>query len=147
SVIARDKPAFLIAEIGNNRDGSVELARRLVHEAVAAGAECVKFQLRSMRQVYRNAGDASDAGEDPGARYTLDLLSRFQLAVDDMFVVFDYRKSRGILPLCTPWDEESPDALELEALARTGKPLICSTGMSMRRRRPREPVGSDGLLA
>lgn len=148
-VIAQDKPAFLIAEIGNNHNGSVELARRLVDDAVAAGADCVKFQLRSMRQLYRNAGDASDASEDLGAQYTLDLLSRFQLAVDDMFAVFDYCKRQGILPLCTPWDEESLDALErydmpayklasadlthhelLEALARTGKPLICSTGMS-----------------
>lgn len=148
-VIGLDQPAFVIAEIGNNHNGSVELAKRLVDEAVTAGADCVKFQLRSMRELYRNAGDASDASEDLGAQYTLDLLSRFQLSVPDMFSVFDHCKATGILPLCTPWDRESLEALDrygmpafklasadltnhelLEAMARTGKPLICSTGMS-----------------
>lgn len=148
-VIAADRPAFVIAEIGNNHNGSVEFARRLVDQAVAAGADCAKFQLRSMRELYRNAGDASDASEDLGAQYTLDLLSRFQLSVDDMLSVFDYCKSKDILPLCTPWDKESLEILDnygvpafklasadltnhdlLEAMARTGKPLICSTGMS-----------------
>jgi N-acetylneuraminate synthase len=66
-----------------------------------------------------------------------------------MFSAFNYCKQRGIVPLCTPWDEESVDALQsygmsafklasadltnhdlLEAMARIGKPLICSTGMS-----------------
>lgn len=148
-VIAPDKPAFLIAEIGNNHNGSVELAHRLIDEAVDAGADCVKFQMRSMRELYRNSGDASDASEDLGAQYTLDLLSRFQLGVEDLFRVFDYCKSKEILPLCTPWDKESLEALEsygmpayklasadltnhelLDAVARTGKPMICSTGMS-----------------
>jgi N-acetylneuraminate synthase len=148
-VIASDQPTFVIAEIGNNHNGSLELARRLVDEAVLAGADCAKFQMRSMAQLYHNAGDASDASEDLGAQYTLDLLSRFQLGNEDMFAVFDYCREKGILPLCTPWDEESLVALDrygmpafklasadltnhdlLEAMARTGKPLICSTGMS-----------------
>ncbi len=148
-VIGPDKPAFVIAEIGNNHNGSVELARKLVDEAVAAGADCAKFQMRSMGQLYRNAGDASDASEDLGAQYTLDLLSKFQLSVPDMLSVFDYCKSRKILPLCTPWDTDSLAVLDrygmpafklasadltnhdlLEALAKTGKPVICSTGMS-----------------
>lgn len=148
-VIGPDTPAFVIAEIGNNHNGSVELARKLVDEAVAAGADCAKFQMRSMGQLYRNAGDASDASEDLGAQYTLDLLSKFQLGVDDMLSVFDYCKSRKIQPLCTPWDSESLAVLDrygmpafklasadltnhdlLEALAKTGKPVICSTGMS-----------------
>lgn len=148
-VIAADRPAFLIAEIGNNHNGSLELACRLVDEAVKAGADCVKFQMRNMRALYRNAGDASEASEDLGAQYTLDLLSRFQLGVEEMFKVFDYCKKKGILALCTPWDKYSLKNLDrygmpafklasadltnhdlLEAMARTGKPLICSTGMS-----------------
>lgn len=66
-----------------------------------------------------------------------------------MFTAFDYCKQQGILPLCTPWDFESLRLLEqygmpaykvasadltnhdlLAAIVRTGKPLICSTGMS-----------------
>lgn len=147
--VGQHSPAFVIAEIGNNHNGSLELARRLIDEAVAAGADCAKFQMRSMSELYRNAGDANDASADLGAQYTLDLLARFQLSTEDLFAAFDYCKQRGILPLCTPWDGESLRALVeygmpafkvasadltnhdlLEEMARTGKPLICSTGMS-----------------
>ncbi|ERS85085.1 hypothetical protein Q667_17685 [Marinobacter sp. C1S70] len=140
---------FIIAEIGNNHNGDILLAKRLVDEAVKAGADCAKFQLRDMESVYRNA---SDDGEDLGAEYTLDLLNRFQLSKHEMFQIFDYCKEKGILPLCTPWDESSLERLEsygmsaykvasadltnhdlLQKLTGTGKPLICSTGMSTER--------------
>ena len=140
---------FVIAEIGNNHNGSLALAKKLVDLAITAGADCAKFQLRNMKALYRNAGDANDASEDLGSQYTLDLLARFQLSPDDMLEVFDYCKEKGILPLCTPWDVDSLAVLEeygmpaykvasadltnhdfLRALAKTGKPLLCSTGMS-----------------
>lgn len=140
---------FVIAEIGNNHNGDIKLAKKLVDEAVKTGADCAKFQLRHLDSLYHNKGKADDASEDLGSQYTLDLLSRFQLSNQDMFEVFDYCKEQGILPLCTPWDEASLAALEdygmpaykvasadltnhdfLRALAATGKPLICSTGMS-----------------
>ena len=147
--IDAESPAFVIAEIGNNHNGSLELAKKLIDQAVAAEADCAKFQLRSMRTLYRNAGDANDASEDLGSQYTLDLLSRFQLTTEEMLAAFDYCKERNILPLCTPWDLESLALLEeygmqaykvasadltnhdfLTTLTKTGKPLLCSTGMS-----------------
>lgn len=147
--IGAGNPVLIVAEIGNNHNGSVELAKRLVDEAIVAGADCVKFQLRDLKTLYKNAGDASDASEDLNTQYTLDLLNRFQLSPDNLFRVFDYCSERGILPLCTPWDEASIVALDrygvhgfkvasadlvnhdlLRILARTGKPLLCSTGMS-----------------
>lgn len=147
--IADDAPTFVIAEIGNNHNGSFELACRLVDEAVKAGADCAKFQMRCMDALYHNAGNADDASEDLGAQYTLDILSRFQLDTEQMFRVFDYCRAQGILPLCTPWDRESLAALErygmagyklasadltnhelIEAIAATHKPMLCSTGMS-----------------
>lgn len=143
-------PTFVIAEIGNNHNGSLELAKRLIDEAVTAGADCAKFQMRDLACLYQNAGNANDASEDLGSQYVLDLLSRFQLSPDELFLAFDYCHERGILPLCTPWDLESLIHLErygmpaykvasadltnhdlLTALAKTGKPLICSTGMSV----------------
>ncbi|CAA7613618.1 Sialic acid synthase [Candidatus Terasakiella magnetica] len=142
-------PAFVIAEIGNNHQGSLDLACRLIDEAAAAGADCAKFQLRDMASLYRNSGDHTDASEDLGSQYTLDLLSRFSLGVDDLFRAFDYAKTRNLVPLCTPWDPESVAALErygvaaykaasadltnhqlLTAIAETGRPLMLSTGMS-----------------
>lgn len=148
-VVDDNAPTFVIAEIGNNHNGSIDLAMRLVDEAIAAGANCAKFQMRSMKSLYRLSVHADAAGEDLGAEYTLDLLARFQLDVDQMLRVFDYCRDRGILPLCTPWDPESLEVLDrygmrafkvasadltnhelLELLSRTRKPLICSTGMS-----------------
>ena len=142
-------PVFVIAEIGNNHNGEIALAKTLVDHAVAAGANCVKFQMRHMKALYRSTNQTQAADEDLGAQYVLDLLTRFQLTDAELFEVFDYCKDRGILPMCTPWDLSSLRALEqygipaykvasadltnhelLEALARTGKTLVISTGMS-----------------
>ena len=147
--IDENSPTFIIAEIGINHNGSLDMAKQLIDEAIASGANCAKFQMRDMASLYRNAGDANDAKEDLGAQYTLDLLSRFQLTPEEMFEAFDYCRSQGILPLCTPWDVKTVKMLDnygmpaykvasadltnhdlLQALVSTGKPLICSTGMS-----------------
>lgn len=147
--IDHDSPAFLIAEIGNNHNGSLELAKKLVDHAAEAGADCAKFQMRTMDALYRDGGHAADGSDDLGAQYTLDLLARFQLKDLELFEAFDYSRAKGLVPLCTPWDQTSLAKLEaygmqaykiasadltnhplLEALAATGKPLIVSTGMS-----------------
>ncbi|MBF0613877.1 MAG: TIM barrel protein [Magnetococcales bacterium] len=146
--IADDAPAFLIAEIGNNHNGSLELAMRLIDAAAAAGADCIKFQMRDLQSMYRTS-DQGEKSEDLGAQYTLDLLTRFQLRNDELFQAFDYCKQLGIPPLCTPWDVASLHALErygmeaykvasadltnhalLNAICKTRKPILCSTGMS-----------------
>jgi sialic acid synthase SpsE/sugar phosphate isomerase/epimerase len=148
-VLAQDRPTFVIAEIGINHNGSLDVARKLIDEAVEAGADCAKFQMRNMAALYRNAGDANDVREDLGSQYTLNVLSKSLLSDEDMLRCFDHCRERGILPLCTPWDLESVKVLEgygmpaykvasadltnhdlLQALAATGKPVIMSTGMS-----------------
>jgi N-acetylneuraminate synthase len=147
--ISDESPTFVIAEIGNNHNGSIELAKRLVDEAIDAGADCAKFQMRNLESLYANKGNANDASEDLGSQYVLDLLSRFQLSEKEFYQVFDYCNSKGIIPLCTPWDVESVSSLEkygmqaykvasadltnhdlLKVLAETHRPLICSTGMA-----------------
>ena len=146
--ISANMPAFLIAEIGINHNGSLDLAKRLVDEAVRAGADCAKFQMRNLRTLYRNEG-SDDVKEDLGAQYVLDLIGRFSLTSEEMCSVFDHCRTRGILPLCTPWDVESVQVLNdygveaykvasadltnhelLRAIAKTRKPAIISTGMS-----------------
>jgi N-acetylneuraminate synthase len=148
-VIGPGHPAFIIAEIGNNHQGDVELAKRLVDLAAEAGADCAKFQMRDLNKLYRGGGKANDASQDLGAQYTLDLLAKFNLPPDALFPIFDYCRSKGMEPMCTPWDLPSLQALEdygmqaykvasadltnhdlLAALADTGKTLICSTGMA-----------------
>jgi N-acetylneuraminate synthase len=142
-------PVLVVAEIGNNHNGSVERAKQLVDAAAEAGADCAKFQLRSMATLYRNQGLPEAHGEDLGAQYTLDLLARFSLPKEELVEVFDYASKLGLLPLCTPWDVESAHALHaygmaafkvasadltnhelLGELAATGRPLLVSTGMS-----------------
>ena len=95
--IFSENHVFVIAEIGNNHNGSFELACQLVDLAIEAGADCAKFQLRNLDALYLNKGDVNDASEDLGSQYTLDLLSRFQLPKDQLCKVFDYCKSRKII--------------------------------------------------
>ncbi|MEE2695917.1 MAG: N-acetylneuraminate synthase family protein, partial [Cyanobacteriota bacterium] len=109
--IGDDAPCFLIAEIGNNHNGDLNTALQLIDAAHAAGADCAKFQMRDMSRLYRNAGDSNDMASDLGTQYTLDLLERFQLSNDELFRCFDHAASKGLVPLCTPWDEASLNKL------------------------------------
>ena len=139
---------FVIAEIGNNHNGSLVLAKQLVDAAQAAGADCAKFQLRNRQALYRTKADGSVA-EDLGVEYIQDLLNKVEMSVDEHREIRRYCAERGITYMCTPWDEPSVDALagfDVPALkiasadlcnpylirkaATLGKPLILSTGMS-----------------
>ncbi|MBA2271750.1 MAG: N-acetylneuraminate synthase family protein [Chthoniobacterales bacterium] len=148
--IADDAPTFIIAEIGLNHNGSLELAKELIDLAAAAGADSAKFQMRDLKSLYRSAPKIGASSEDLGTQYTLGLLQRFELKTEQMFEAFDHCKARGVVPMCTPWDFESLDRLQeygmqaykvasadltnhdlLRAMAETKKVMICSTGMSM----------------
>ena len=140
---------FIIAEIGNNHNGDFNRAIEMIDQAADFGADCVKFQMRNIKEVYRERA-FKKSGEDLGTEYILDLLSRFELSVEQHKKLFVYSKKIGILYLCTPWDALSVIELEsfgveaykvssadltniplLERLVDTGKPLILSTGMSV----------------
>lgn len=101
---------YVIAEVGNNHNGSLELARQLVDAAIDAGADCVKFQLRNRDALYRRKADGSRA-EDLGVEYIQDLLDKVELSLDEHRQVRAYCVQKGITYLCTPWDEPSVDAL------------------------------------
>ena len=146
--IGKERPALLIAEIGINHNGSVELAKELVDRAKESGADIAKFQLRDLDALYRGTSGSS-AGEDLGPQYTLDLLSRFNLTADQLFEVFDHCRARDLEVMCTPWDIPSVDALVeygvpalkfasadltnhdlLRHAAASRTPMVLSTGMS-----------------
>jgi sialic acid synthase SpsE/sugar phosphate isomerase/epimerase/CBS domain-containing protein len=148
-IIDDHNPVFTIAEIGLNHNGSPEMARRLILAAKEAGADCAKFQMRNLSKLYRNPPGTPMSAEDLGAQYTLNLLHKFELNPDDMRRLFDFTHAQGLIPLCTPWEEDSLAILEqygmegykvasadltnhpfLEALSHTHKPLLLSTGMS-----------------
>lgn len=139
---------YIIAEIGNNHNGSFDAAIDLIDRAHDSGADCVKFQLRHIEEVYRSKS-LKKSGEDLGTEYVIDLLKKFELPAKDHFKLHDYCNAKGITYLCTPWDSLSADILEkigvpaykvasadltnlplINHLSKTKKPLILSTGMS-----------------
>lgn len=146
--IGDGQPCYVIAEVGNNHNGDFDRAITLVDAAVAAGADCAKFQMRKLDEVYR-ASSLSGKDDDLAVEYTLDLLRRFELTTEQQRRVAAYCASKNIQYLCTPWDASSVATLEtfgveaykvasadltnlplLAKLAATGKTLIVSTGMS-----------------
>ena len=143
-----NKRTFIIAEIGNNHNGSIEKAKSMIDKAIEIGVDAVKFQMRHIEEVYRSKS-LSRQGDDLGTEYVLDLLERFELSLDDHLKISQYCIKKGILYMCTPWDIDSISTLEsfevpaykvasadltniplIDALIKTKKPLILSTGMS-----------------
>lgn len=139
---------FIIAEIGNNHNGSFKRAIELIDSAAEAGADCVKFQMRNLASVYRQRS-IERQGEDLGTEYVLDLLDRFELSRKEHADLSQYCRNKDILYMCTPWDSDSVVMLEnlevpaykvasadltnlplIDKLISTKKPLILSTGMS-----------------
>jgi sialic acid synthase SpsE/sugar phosphate isomerase/epimerase len=139
---------YVIAEVGNNHNGDLALAIEMVDQAKDCGADCVKFQMRNLDEVYREQ-TLSGLSEDLGTEYVVDLLKRFELSEPEHRTLFSYCNDKAIEYLCTPWDERSAGILNdfgvaafkvasadltniplLECLIGYRKPLLISTGMS-----------------
>lgn len=140
---------FIIAEAGVNHNGSFELARKLVDEAKKAGVDCIKFQtFKTENLVSSGAEKASYQKESTGGGSQKDMLKKLELSYDEFIALKKYCDEVGICFLSTPFDFESVDFLDsidmpfwkipsgeitnypyLVKLAKTGKPVIMSTGM------------------
>lgn len=148
-VVGGGRPAYVIAEIGLNHNGDVELARRLIDVAADAGADAVKFQKRTpeiatpehMRDIPRDT--------PWGTMTYLEYRRRVEFDRDEYIEISDHALLRGLEWFASPWDEPSVAFLEdlgvtahkvasasltdhglLRALRDTGKTVILSTGMS-----------------
>ena len=108
--LSHENNAYIIAEIGNNHNGSLARAKALIDVARDCGADCVKFQLRDMEDLYGQQFSLSD--KNLTVQYTVDLLQKNQLPTADLFEALDYASRQGLLPLCTPWDTKSFEKLE-----------------------------------
>lgn len=140
---------FIIAEAGVNHNGSYELACKLVDSAKSAGVDCIKFQtFKSENLVSRNAQKAAYQIDTTGQGSQADMLKKLELSYDEFISLKEYCDKVGICFLSTPFDFESIDFLNsidmpfwkipsgevtnlpyLLALAKTGKPVVMSTGM------------------
>ena len=142
---------FIIAEAGVNHNGSLELALQLVDAAKASGADAVKFQtFRAESLASRFAHKAAyQERTTAGAESQFEMLQRLELDAADHRSLMEHCKEIGIQFLSSPFDEQSADLLAemdlplykvpsgeitnlsfLEHIARKGKPIILSTGMS-----------------
>jgi len=142
-------PPYIIAEIGVNHNGLIDLAIELIDIAVSAGADAVKFQKRQLDKLYaKKYLENANAGEKT-LRYLLPILQQVELTDSEYHKIVDYCRAKQITFMCSAFDIESADFLEglgvpaykvasadltnlplLDHLAAKGKPLILSTGMS-----------------
>jgi len=151
--IGEEYPCFIIAEAGANfkisEDPEVNFkhALNLIDIAVDAKADAVKFQLYSAEKLYvKNAGSADYIGKK---KSIFEIIKEMELPKKWLPELKNYCDKKGIIFLCTPFDEESVDELEkisieaykiasysishiplLKYIARKGKPIIMSTGAS-----------------
>lgn len=148
-LIGDNQPTYIIAEIGVNHNGFLDLAIKLIDVAIEAGADAVKFQKRDLDELYaKKYLENANAGEKT-LRYLLPILQQVELPDEAYHDILAYCKKRGITFLCSAFDTKSADFLEslgvpaykvasadltnlplLDHLVKKGKPLILSTGMS-----------------
>lgn len=148
--MARHK-TIIIAEAGVNHNGSLELAREMVHAAKAAGADYVKFQTAVPEKVISSIAPKADYQKetDGEGRSQLDMCRAIHLPLSDYAGLKLLCEEEGIGFMSTPFDLESvallgsmnPDYIKvpsgeitnlpyLRAVAALGIPVILSTGMS-----------------
>jgi N-acetylneuraminate synthase len=133
-------PCYVIAEVGINHNGDIDLAKRLISVAAAAGCDAVKFQKRTVDIVY-TAAELATPRPNPFGDTNGDLKRGLEFGEEDYEEIAKFCKS--------PWDEVAVDFMEnfdtpvykiasasltddalLKYVRKTGKPIIASTGMS-----------------
>ena len=142
-------PTYIIAEIGINHNGSVEIAKEMIDAAVQAGVDAVKFQKRTP-EVCTPPEQQKKMRQTPWGYITyLEYRYKVEFGKEEYQEIDAYCKEKGIPWMVSVWDEPSVDFMEdfdtpaykipsaaltdhnlLRRVRETGKPLIVSTGMS-----------------
>lgn len=139
---------YVIAEIGINHNGDMDIAKQLIDVAVSAGADAVKFQKRTVDVVY-TPEDLSRPRENPFGPTNGDLKRGLEFGYERYAEIDAYCAEKNIAWFASCWDEASVDLIDRfnppaykiasasltddDLLAHTrskGKPIILSTGMS-----------------
>lgn len=147
--IGPGQPVFVIAEIGINHQGRMDVAKQLLDAAAAAGVDAAKFQKRSLPDLYDTALLTNPNLGEQKFQYLLPLLKEFELSIEQLRELQAYCEQKGLIFFATPFDVPSADALEtlkvpiykigspdltniplLEHVAKKKKPMLVSTGMS-----------------
>lgn len=141
-------PCFVVAEIGINHNGDIDLARRLITIAASAGCSAVKFQKRTVDVVY-SPEDLAKPRESPFGETNGDLKRGLEFGLEEYRVIDEFCRSLKMMWFASCWDEASVDFIArfevpafkiaspsltddnlLRHTRSTGKPIILSTGMS-----------------
>lgn len=147
-IIGNDQPCYIIAEIGINHNGLVEIAKKLIDVAVDAGCDAVKFQKRTVEIVY-TPEELAKPRENPFGSTNGDLKRGLEFGVEQYREIDKYCKMKGIVWFVSCWDEKSlefmrefdPPCYKIASASITDdnllkqhkkekKPIIVSTGMS-----------------
>lgn len=161
--VGSNEPCYMIAEIGINHNGDVEIARKLIDKAVEFGFDAVKFQKRTIEVVY-SPEDLARPRESPFGTTNGDLKRGLEFGLAEYQEIDRYCKENAIQWFCSPWDEKSVDFLEpfnpvcykiasasltdsglLAHIKTTGRPVILSTGMSTLEEVDRAVKALDGV--
>src|ERR1700728_263088 len=110
-LVGDDQPWFIIAEIGINHNGDIDLAKRLISVAVAAGCDAVKFQKRSVDVVY-TAEELAKPRENPFGTTNGDLKYALEFEQEEYEEIDAFCRSVKMCWFASPWDEGSFDFLE-----------------------------------
>lgn len=149
-LVGGDAPTYVIAEIGINHQGDVDIARELIDSAAECGADAVKFQKRTINRILTHEGlempyeNRNSFGKTYGEHK-----AALELSEKDYVVLQEYAHGRKVEFIASGWDEESVDFLDelgvpffkmasadltnlplLKHTARKMKPMILSTGMA-----------------
>ncbi len=147
--IGENEPVYIIAEIGINHNGSLELAKKLIDGAVYAGCDAVKFQKRTP-ELCVPKDQWNIERDSPWGRITyIEYRHKVEFGFEEFLEIDGYCREKGIDWFASPWDENSVDFLEkfkpliykvpsatltdhslLRKIKATGRPVIISTGMS-----------------
>lgn len=148
-VFFADEPrAYIIAEVGINHNGDLEKALALIDAAVSAGVDAVKFQKRSLDQIYSRAMLQDPNSAEWSFDYLLPILQEFELAESDYEIIHKHCAKLGVDLIITPFDKDSADFVSnlgiaaikiasadmtnwelIRHCARFGLPMLISTGM------------------
>jgi len=147
--IGAGQPVYIIAEIGINHNGSLDVAKRLIDEAVQAGVDAVKFQKRTPELCTPRDQWHLERDTPWGRMSYINYRHMIELGIDEYGAIDSYCREKGIDWFVSCWDEEAVDFMEqfdpgvykfasasltdhdlIARVKRTGRPYILSTGMS-----------------
>ncbi len=148
-IIGDGEPVYIIAEIGINHNGSLNLAKKLIDGAVFAGCDAVKFQKRTP-EICTPIDQWNIERDTPWGRMAyIDYRRKIEFGLNEFTEIDSYCRQKGIHWFVSAWDECAVDFIEqfnpvafkaasatitdLEVISKmrsTGKPVFLSTGMS-----------------